>query len=102
MLDVVVASAPSIDGRLRRLTRRLTRRGMAAADIHRAVGQYAQLLGLARPSYQQVRVLVVEHRARLAARRATAELLRDVELNTRPATDLLQLLEGMGSPYRHS
>jgi hypothetical protein len=94
-LGRMVASAPRIDRRLRRLARRLARTSSSIADVHRAVGRYAQSLGLPRPSYQTIRLLVHEHRARLAARRATADLLIAVDLNQRPATDLLVLLDGL-------
>jgi hypothetical protein len=64
-----------------------------AADVHRAVGEYADRLALPRPSYEQVRLVVNEARIRSAARRAAAQLVLDVELGRRPVTDLLQLLE---------
>ena len=90
----MVTSAPRIDPRLLRVARRLARKRGPVAEIHRSVGRYAQTIGLARPSYEQIRLVVNAHRARLAARRATAELLVAVDLNERPATDLLLLLDG--------
>jgi hypothetical protein len=57
------------------------------------VGAYAQRIGVVRPSYEQIRLIVNEARARRAALRATAELMLEVDLGARPATDLLQLLE---------
>jgi hypothetical protein len=89
----MVAAAPRIDPRLRRLARRLGRRRLATADVHRAVGAYATRIGVARPSYQQVRLLVNEARVQHAARRAAAQLILDVELGRRPVTDLLYFLE---------
>jgi hypothetical protein len=89
----VVPSAPRIDPRLRRLARRLGRRRGTAADIHRAVGDYAWKLGLTRPSYQQIRLSVNDARMRQAARRATAQLLLEIELGARPITDLTRLLD---------
>jgi hypothetical protein len=62
------------------------------ADIHRAVGEYAWALGLPRPSYQQIRLVVNDARMRQAARRATAQLLLEIELGARPITDLTRLL----------
>lgn len=88
----MVASAPRIDTRLRRTARRLGRRPASIADIHRRVGEYAEHLGVARPSYEQVRLVVNDERIRQAARRATAELLLDVDVGTRPVTDLEVLL----------
>jgi hypothetical protein len=48
---------------------------------------------LFRPSYEQIRLVVNEARLQQVARRATAELLVQVELGIRPVSDLLQLLE---------
>ena len=89
----MVVSAPLIDPRLRRAIRRLSRRRSTAADIHRGVGMYAQRIGLVRPSYEQTRLLVNEARIRRMARRATTQLLLEVQLGTRPVTDLAHLLE---------
>jgi len=89
----VIASAPRIDPRIRRVARRLGGRRSSAADIHRSIGEYAGRIGVAQPSYQQIRLIVNDARMRQVARRATAELLLQVELGTRPVTDLLQLLE---------
>lgn len=89
----MVPAAPRIDPRLQRTARRLGGRGLRAADAHRNVGTYAEKLGLVRPSYQQIRLLVNEGRYRAAARRATAELLAEVYFGRRPLTDLYQLLE---------
>lgn len=91
----MVASAPRIDPRLTRLARRLARRGsVSPADVHRSVGAYSARIGAFRPSYQQIRLEVNEARLRQAARRATAQLLFEVEMGARPVTELLQLLRG--------
>jgi hypothetical protein len=63
------------------------------ADIHRAVGNYASTLDLPRPSYQQIRLYVNDARMRQAARRATAQLLLEIDIGARPITDLVRLLE---------
>jgi hypothetical protein len=76
----MVAAAPRIDPRLLRLARRLGRRRLPTADVHRAVGSYASSLGVPRPSYQQVRLVVNEARMKHAARRAAAQLVLDIEL----------------------
>jgi hypothetical protein len=75
------------------MARRLGCRRPVIADVHRAVGTCAVRLELTRPSYQQVRIVVDEARARQAARRATAQLLLEVQLQQRPVTDLLKLLK---------
>ena len=88
----MVPCAPRIDRRLRRLARRLARRGASAAEAHRGVGRYAERSGLVRPSYQQIRLLVNDARIDQAARRATAQLLLEVQLGTRSVRDLQRLL----------
>jgi hypothetical protein len=76
------------------MARRLGRRGSSsAADVHRSVGAYAGRIDAFRPSYEQIRLVVNEARLHQAARRATAQLLLDVELGVRPVRDLLRLLE---------
>jgi hypothetical protein len=75
------------------MARRLSRRRSSVADIHRNVGAYAAYVGLARPSYEQVRVVVNEARLSFAARRATRQLVFDVYVGRRPVSDLYQLLE---------
>jgi hypothetical protein len=89
----MVVSAPTIDPRLRRHARRLSRRSLPAAAIHREIGRYAEVIGVTRPSYQQVRLLVNHARSERAARRATAQLLLEVELGVRPVSDLYPLLK---------
>jgi ribose 1,5-bisphosphokinase PhnN len=90
----MVASAPRIDPRLRRLARRLARRGrLSTADVHRSVGAYSARIDAFRPSYQQIRIVVNEARLRQAARRATAQLLFEIDMGARPVTDLLKLLK---------
>jgi hypothetical protein len=63
------------------------------ADVHRSVGAYANRIDLPRPSYQQIRIVVNDARARQAARRATARLLLEVHLQQRAVTYLLKLLK---------
>jgi len=69
------------------------RRSCSAAEVHRSVGAYAEHIGLFRPSYQQIRLVVNEARLQQLALRATAQLLLEVDLGIRPVRDLLQLLE---------
>lgn len=90
----MVASAPRIDPRLRRVARRLGRRNpLSAAEIHRKVGMYAEQIGAFRPSYEQIRLVVNQARLQQAVRRATAQLLLEIDLGVRSPLDLLQLLE---------
>jgi hypothetical protein len=94
MMNRMVTAAPRIDRRLRRTIRRLEVRYRCIADINRAVGSYSSRLGLARPSYEQVRQYV--HRARSKRRRLANSLsvVADVHFRRRPVEDLLSLLEG--------
>jgi hypothetical protein len=92
-MRAMVAAAPRIDKRLSRLVRRIAKRGMSSADVHRAVGTYAATLGVVRPSYEQVRQLANDARLEQAARREAAKLLLEVDLGVRPLSDLYPLLE---------
>ena len=83
----MVASAPRIDIRLVRVARRLGRRASSTADVHRSVGAYAARIGVTRPSYEQIRLVVNDARIP-KARRATVQLLLDVHLQRRPVADL--------------
>ena len=70
-------SAPRISPRLLDEIERLSRRRMPIAELNRRVGAAAARLGLPRPSYEQVRLLVHEARS-LRPRPATASLVEDV------------------------
>jgi hypothetical protein len=61
------------------------------AEVNRRVGALASHLGFVRPSYEQIRVLVHEHRERGLAPTA-GQILLDVALKTRPPYALLELL----------
>src|SRR5688500_9187393 len=54
----MTCSAPRVDPRLRTEARRLARRSVRAADACRLLGARAERLGVPRPSYQTVRVLL--------------------------------------------
>ena len=62
------------------------------AEVSRRVAALAGDLGLARPSYERVRVLVHEHRRRGLAPTA-GRILLDVALKKRPPQALLDLIE---------
>lgn len=63
------------------------------AETCRRVGAAATALGVPRPSYEQLRLLVHEERARRERRRAKLELLLDVELRRRSPEALLELVD---------
>jgi len=71
---------------------RLDDESVPIAEVHRRVAALASHLGYARPSYQQVRVLVHEHR-RIGLAPTAGQVLLEVALKTRPPQTLLELLE---------
>ncbi len=73
--------------------------GSGAAEICRRVGDAAERLGLVRPSYEQVRVLLIKQR-RSVPRVSGGELLFDIALRTRPAWDIEPWLLGERLPNR--
>jgi hypothetical protein len=68
----MLSFAPRIPGRLLDEIERQSRRTVPIAEMNRCVGRAAARMGLYRPSYQQVRVLV--HRARRLRRQAPARV----------------------------
>jgi hypothetical protein len=89
----MVIAATRAELELRRLIRRLERRTRGIADVAREVGRYCDREGFTRPSYEQVRVLFHEARARRERRVAAVELMLEVNLRTRPPSDLHHLFE---------
>lgn len=82
--------APRIDRRLVAAVRRLDDSSAPIAETSRRVGALAERLGLFRPSYEQVRVLVHAERVRAEERRARMELVRCVYLGTRSPRALFE------------
>jgi hypothetical protein len=72
--------------------------GCPAAEVCRRVGDAAERMGLARPSYEQVRVVLREQRLRRPGV-SGRQLLLDIWLRTRPATDVEPWYYGE-LPYR--
>jgi hypothetical protein len=66
---------------------------MAIAELRRRVGAEAQRLGMPRPSYERVRVLAHELRAR-RAEPTTADVLWDVTTRVRPPDAILKHIAG--------
>lgn len=92
------AAAPRIDERLLRVIERGAS-GRSAAELTRLVGEAAELLGLTRPSYEQVRVLrnvAVEKEDRVS----DLDVLVDIIFRARPATDLPNRWYGDPLPWR--
>ena len=80
--------APRISPRLLALIERLADRDLSPAEICRLVGDEAGRLGLTRPSYQRVRVIVREARRRPRPV-STGEVLLDIALRAKPATAIM-------------
>lgn len=85
-------SAPRISHRLLESLERLDDGKIGIAALTRLLGAEAERLGLPRPSYEQVRVLVHRSRSRRAARPRTAEVLVDVATRSRAPEALLDHL----------
>jgi hypothetical protein len=93
----MVVAAPRIDSRLAAAVAWLDDQQQPIAETNRRVGALARDLGLARPSYQQIRMLVHEHRRRRLQPTA-GQVLLDVSLRARPPEALLEYLAGTGMP----
>ena len=90
-------SAPRIDPRLLAALGRLAKSNVPAAEACRRIGALAVELRLTQPSYQTVRVLLVEIR-RHGLRPTTGEVLFQIAARTRPAHALTQHLAGTLPP----
>ena len=84
------AAAPRLHPMLVTALERLDRRDRPYAESHRLLGEVADLIGLTRPSYQQTRVLIHEHRRRRLAP-STGEILMAVALSPAPKLALDRL-----------
>jgi len=74
--------------------------GLPVAEINRRLGREAERLGLPRPSYERVRVILHDAR-RLQARRrrqTTLSVLVDVMFRVRPQEAILDHLAGIPLP----
>ena len=86
-------AAPRIGPALLAALERLDDDRLPIAEVYRRVAGVAEIIGCSRPSYEQIRVLVHEHRARGLAPSA-GEILLAVASRGRPPEALLDLLEG--------
>ena len=91
--------APRISPRIVEAIVRLDDRSVPIAEVCRRVGAEAERMGLTRPSYQRVRVLVHESR-RIRRGPSTASVLVDVMVRARPPDALADHLSGVGVPTR--
>ena len=67
------------------------------AETNRRIGFLARDLGLPKPSYEQVRVLVKQHR-RGRLRPTAGRVLLDIAFRVRPPEALLEYLAGTPMP----
>lgn len=72
--------APRLDPRLLEVIVRLERPGLSFAEVYRLTREPAANLGVPRPSYETVRILVHDARRERARRRANRETLIRVAL----------------------
>jgi hypothetical protein len=89
--------APRISPRLLEAIVRFDDQAIPIAETCRKVGREADRLGLTRPSYQRVRVLVHESR-RIRRGPTTANVLVDVAFRVRPPDAIADHLSGVGVP----
>ncbi|MDQ3067300.1 MAG: hypothetical protein M3R12_09155 [Actinomycetota bacterium] len=88
----MAAAAPRIGATLLAAIERLDDESIPIAEVYRRVAALASHLDYPRPSYQQIRILVHEHRRQGLAPTA-GQILLEVALKTRPPHALLELLE---------
>jgi hypothetical protein len=89
----MTAAAPRIGAVLLAGIEKLDDESVPIAEVHRRVSALASHLDCTRPSYQQIRVLVHEHRQRGLAPTA-GQVLLDVAFRVKPPDALLEHLAG--------
>jgi hypothetical protein len=77
-----------VDPRLVAALHRLDNGKLPVAELHRRLGDVAEHLGLAQPSYQRVRLLVHDLRKRRAAP-GIGDVLLDIALRNKPPDALI-------------
>ena len=95
----MVTSAARISHRLYKRPVELDNPGVPIAETYRRVAAEAERLGLTRPSYERIRVLVHQERRWKRSRGpSTASVLVDVTFRLRPPEAVLDHLSGIGVP----
>jgi hypothetical protein len=90
---ILTISGPRIDERLVGALARLDDPTLPIAETNRRLGVVAEGLGLIRPSYQQVRVIVHELRSHKRSSRV-GETLLQIAYGMRTQSQILRVLEG--------
>jgi hypothetical protein len=97
----VTSSAPRTDSRILAAVERLHERDIPIAEINRRVGAVAEIIGLTRPSYEQVRRLVRRLRDHRRLDPGVGSVLLDIAFRAAPPEALLDVLfENRGSSRR--
>jgi hypothetical protein len=95
----VTRLAAHIPDRLYKRLVKLDDTSVPIAETYRRVASEAERLGLTRPSYERIRVLVHQSRRWNRSRGpSTASVLVDVSFRLRPPTAVLDQLSGIGVP----
>ena len=97
----MLRSAPRLDTRLIAAIERFDDLRRPIAETNRQIGLVAEAIGLARPSYEQVRTIIHSQRS---GRRRSPEIgpvLLDIAFRVAPPEALLDVLAGTG-PVRRS
>lgn len=97
----MVRSAARISDRLYKRLVKLDDPSVPIAETYRRVAAEAERLGLTRPSYERIRVLV--HQSRRWKRNrgpSTTSVLVDVAFRVRPPEAVLDHISGIGVPTR--
>ena len=90
----MVATSPRLDSRLRRAAIALDDRELPAAETWRKVGLLAEALGLPRPGYDTIRVIVRGHRRHRAEIREKLDpVVADLLQGRLSAWDVERLIE---------
>lgn len=89
----MACAAPRIGPSLHAAIERLDDESLPIAEVYRRVAAVAELIGQSRPSYEQIRLLVHEHRRR-GLPPSAGQLLLEVGFRARPPEALLELLDG--------
>ncbi len=93
----MASAAPRIDSRLVAAIAHLDDLSCPIAETNRRIGALAERLGLARPSYEQIRLLVQAHR-RGRLKLTAGQVLLDVAFRSRSPEALLDYAAGIPLP----
>jgi hypothetical protein len=97
----VVTLAARIPERLYKRLVKLDDERVPIAETYRRVAAEAERLGVTRPSYERIRVLIHESRRWQRSKGAsTSSVMVDVAFRLRPPKAVLEQLSGVGVPTR--